>query len=290
MARAGADGATGADAGGTTPVPRAVALDLALVAAVPAVLVAVHLLLSPGVRDRLAFRHGVLAPATLLTGAYVHVDDAHLWGNLTGYGIAALYAYGLALQADRRRWFRVTFLALLVVLPPPVHAASYLAFDALAPAFDPVSRGFSGVVGGFVGFVFVAFVGFVRSRYGRRRAVAAGAVVALVLLLEVDAIYGGLRPLAVALALSGAVVVAAATRGERAVAVTPPRPANPAGDAFVALLVVLVLAALVANLFPPPGALVTADGMTGVVAHAAGVFGGVGLAAALARVVDRPTG
>lgn len=289
MARTGADTPTGADAGGSMPLPRSVALDLGLVAAVPVVLVAVHLLLPPGARDRLAFRHGVLAPATFLTGAYVHVDDAHLWGNLTGYAVAALYAYGLALQTGRRRWFRVTFLALLVVLPAPVHAASYLAFDALAPAFDPVSRGFSGVVGGFVGFVFVAFVGFVRSRYGRQRAVAAGAVVALLLLLEVDAIYRGLRPPTVALVLAGTVVVAAVLRRERT-AVTPRRSPRPVGDAFVALLVVAVLAALVSNLFPPPDALVTADGMTGVFAHTAGVFGGGLLAAALARTVDPPEG
>jgi membrane associated rhomboid family serine protease len=287
MARTSPDAPPGADAGRPPLDPRAVATDLALVAVVPAVLVGVHLFLPPGVRDGLAFRHGVLAPSTFLTGAYVHLDDAHLWGNLTGYAIASLYAYGLAVQAGRRRWFRVTFLALVVVLPVPVHAASALAFDAVAPHLDPVSRGFSGVVGGFVGFVFVAFVGFVRSRYGRRRAVAAGAAVAILLLLEVDAIYRGVRRPTVALALVGAVVIAATARRTAAGSTTPREPAHPVGDGLVALLVVAVLAALVYNLFPPPGALVTDGGVTGVVAHAAGVLGGVVLAAALARAVDR---
>jgi hypothetical protein len=291
MARARADAQSAADAD-RAPIrdPRAVTLDLALVAAVPALLVAVHVLLPSGAGDRLAFRHGVLAPPTFLTGAYVHLDDAHLRGNLIGYAIAALYAYGLALQSDRRRWFRVTFLALLLVLPIPVHAASYLVFDAFAPALDPVSRGFSGVVGGFVGFLFVAFVGFVRSRYGRRRAVAAGAMVALLLLLEVDAIYRGLRPPTVVLVLAGGAVVAAATRHARIDAAPPRAPPRPVGDAFVALLVVVVLTALVYNLFPPPDSIVTDGGVTGVFAHAAGVVGGGGLAAALARAVDRPGG
>jgi membrane associated rhomboid family serine protease len=55
---------------------------------------------------------------------------------------------------------------------------------------------------------------------------------------------------------------------------------------FVAVLVAAVLAVLVYNLFPPPGSLVTASGMTGVFAHAAGVVGGGGLAAGLARADD----
>ncbi|MFB6304303.1 MAG: hypothetical protein ABEH47_03985 [Haloferacaceae archaeon] len=287
---AGADGGADvgdaeADAAPERPLDE-LALDALLVAAVPAVLVGVHYAVPADVRVRLALRHGAPTPATFLTSAYVHGSDAHLLGNLAGYAIGALYAYGLCLQARRRPWFRRTFLALVLLLPLPVNAASLAAFSLRYPGVEPVSRGFSGVVAGFAGFVLVALVGFLRSRHGARVARSVGAAVVLLLLLQVDYVYAGrFRVPTVALVLAGLLVLGHGLIGSRPVAPTLRDGLRSApGDWVVVGLVAVVLAVLVANLFPSPSTLVTGSGFTDVFAHAAGVVGGAVVAAVLGRV------
>src|SRR6056297_1656096 len=88
--------------------------DLAVVAAVGLLLVAVQYLLPAAVHDRLAFDHAAFAPQTLLTAAYVHADTGHLLSNLGGYVSLAVVTYLVCLQADRRAWFRRTVPAFLV--------------------------------------------------------------------------------------------------------------------------------------------------------------------------------
>lgn len=287
-----------ADGVGPSPDPdpggadrTAVALDALLLLSVPAILLAVHYLAPTTLRDQLALHHASPAPATFVTSAYVHANDAHLYGNLTGYAIGALYAYGLALQAGRRRWFRRTFLALVLVLPVPVNAASMVAFGFQYPGIDPVSRGFSGVVGGLVGVVLVSLVAFLRSQYDPRLGRAVGAAVVLVLLLEVDYIYAGrLRPPIVALVIIGLAAVGhgIVARGyppsDVVEAVEPPRDTRRLGDALLVVLVVAVLGSLVANLFPPPASLVSDGGFTDVFAHATGIVGGGVIAVAVAHL------
>lgn len=267
--------------------PDALALDALLLAAVPAVLLAVHYLVPAALRARLALQHGAPTPVTLLTSAYVHAGDAHLAGNLAGYAIGALYAYGLCLQARRRPWFRRTFLALVLVLPLPVNLASIAAFSVRYPGVEPVSRGFSGVVGGFAGFVLVALVGFLRRRHGTRVARGVGAALVLLLLLQVDRVYAGrLRLPTVALVAAGLLVIGYELASVPSVR---ERVRDAPGDVLVVALVAVVLGVLVANLFPPPAALVSSGGFTDVFAHATGAVGGGVVAALLARTT-RPDG
>lgn len=285
-----ADGATPAhdpddDPAGPGRSPAGLALDALLLLAVPAVLLAVHYLAPAPLRARLALRHAAPTPASLLTSAYVHADDAHLLGNLAGYAIGALYAYGLCLQTRRRPWFRRTFLALVLLLPVPVNAASIAAFSLRYPGIEPVSRGFSGVVGGFAGFVLVALVGFLRQRHGSRVARGVGVAVVLLLLLQVDYVYAGRLRLAPAgLVLAGLLLLGYGIAGPgRATPGPLDRVRDAPGDWVVVALVAVVLAVLVANLFPPPASLVSGGGFTDVFAHATGLVLGGLLAAALGR-------
>lgn len=253
-----------------------VACDAAAVFGVAATLLVVHYLLPESVAELLAFRHARPVPHTLLTAAYVHASDAHLFGNLTGYFTGCLMAYVLCLQAGRRRWFRRTFAALVVVLPVLVNAANYAAFALVFPGIEPVSRGFSGVTAGFGGFVFVAFLGYLATRYDRSTVFLASLVLVSGLLAEVHFIYAGRAGALVwaALGLGVAALVAwdARVRGWR-VPRTRRGLARTADAVVPAALVVVTLAYFVYALFPAD--VVTRGRIVNVFAHAAGfVLGG----------------
>ena len=270
----------------------AVARDAAAALGVVAALLAVHYLLPEAVTEAFVFRHARPVPYTLLTAAYVHASDAHLFGNLTGYLTGCLMAYVLCLQAGRRRWFRRTFAALVVVLPVLVNAANYAAFALAFPWLEPVSRGFSGVTAGFGGFVLVAFLDYLAARYDRFTALLASLVLVSGLLAEVHFIYAGRvsAPVWAALCLGVAALVAwdAHVRGWRV-----PRTRRGfarAADAVVpASLVVVTLAYFVYALFPAD--VVTHGRIVNVFAHAAGfVLGGALAAVTRTRDATRRTG
>jgi len=181
--------------------PRAIGRDLALISVVAGLLVAIHLAVPSGERARFAFNHDTLDPVTVVTSAFVHIDDEHLIGNLAGYIASTALAYALALKARERRWFLLTFGSFLVVLPALVSLSSYAILGWLYPLIDPITRGFSGVGAAFAGFVLIAVLVDVRTEYGWLTAQYVGLAVWLWLLLELFLIYGG-DTLVVALAVA----------------------------------------------------------------------------------------
>ncbi|UPV76158.1 hypothetical protein M0R89_08910 [Halorussus limi] len=265
----------------------AVAADLAAIAAVALVLVGVEVLLPPAVHARLAFDHAALDPHTLLTAAYVHADFGHLLNNLGGYVSLSLVTYLVCLQADRRAWFRRTFPVFLLLLPVAVNLTSYVILETRFPGASPVSRGFSGVVAGFGGFLLAAVAVHLRRSYSRETVFFVGQFAVLLLLGELLWIYagrvslleGGAVALGLALAVSGIVSRAhGRTYGDayfRQVGL----------DLLYVALVFALLVWLVYGLFPADP---TADGtFTNIFAHGAGFVEG-GLLAALTLVSVRP--
>lgn len=258
--------------------------DLAAVGAVAAVLLLVHAGVSAADRAALAFHHGTVDAVSLYTSIVVHSDTSHLVSNLAGYLAAAVVTYGLCLRVGRRRWFLWTFVALLVVLPPSVGLTSYVLLDWQLQGFNPVTRGFSGVAAGFVGFLFVALVAALRDEYGERVGWFLGVAIWSLLLAEIALIYGGryaapaLALVAVVWALCGWVVVA--ERG---------RPDGSAvrrafgGDEAQFASGTLLLATFAFVLFPAE--IVGSGGVTNVFAHAAGLCYGVVGATLSLRVV-----
>ena len=252
-----------------------------LIGGVAFLLVVVHLTVPDTVRARYAFDHGSLDPVTVFTSAFVHIDGQHLLGNVTGFVAAAALAYGLALQIDRRDWFRATFALYLLVLPIVVSLTSYALLSWRYPGIDPVTQGFSGIGAAFVGFVFVAFVAVLRRAFGSRSALFVGLAVWLLLLLEVYVIYAGTLTLAVGVAVAigwgcslwGLLGELELAEGELAGVWQP--------VGYVVTVVVL-LTLFVAVLFPRR---VVADGtVTNVFAHASGLLYGI-VGASLAYVV-----
>lgn len=207
-----------------------VAADLAGVAAVGVLLVTLHLLLPASAHDRLAFDHAAFAPVAsltsdgfaslairrsqldnLLTAAYVHAGPRHLLSNLGGYVSLAAVTYLVCLHADRRAWFRRTVPVLLVVLPVAVNLTSYALLAARFPDTSPISRGFSGVVAGFGGFLVVAVAVHLRRTYARETVFFVGLFAAALLVGELLWIYapriglleGGAVAVGLALSVSG---------------------------------------------------------------------------------------
>lgn len=262
---------------GYSPTRGELAKDLLLVLGISAFLASIHFLTPTSLQQQLALTSSDPQWYPVFTAAYVHASTSHLSGNLFGYLLAASYAYWLCLHTDRRRWFRRTFVALLLVTPIVVNIANVLAFGTVLPEVEGYSRGFSGVVGGFGGFLLVAFVVAVKDTYGSDLAEVVGVSLVLLLLLLLSVVYsGGIQPLVASLVAFGIGLQVIGALYERDWEL-PTVDAGPRTFAFQIAsggLVVTVLAVLVVSLFP--AALVEGGTFTNIVGHGVGlVTGGV---------------
>lgn len=261
-------------------------LDISLILAVALLLVAIHVLVPESIQTRLTFDHAAFNPLTLLTSAYVHNSTQHLTGNVVGYLLAVVYAYALCWQVGERRWFRRSFLACLAVLPVLVSLTSYAIIQVRYPAFNPVSHGFSGVVAGFGGVLFVALYLFLQERFDRHLAGTIAISVFLLLLIEVDIIYAGtIRLLVAGLAIVGIVLSLISYGREARLDPVPDMEWWSLGAVGVlVLLTVVVLSWLVVGLFP--ATLVQGGTVTNIFAHAAGFLYGGCLAAVIRHIMS----
>jgi hypothetical protein len=255
---------------------RQLARDWVAIAGTALFVVAVHFLFPPELQARLAFDYGDFDPVTLYTSAFVHTDDLHLLSNLLGFLAAAVTAHLLCTIAQRRHWFRLTFVSFLLVLPVLVNLVSYAFITSQAAGATPVSRGFSGVAAGFVGFVFAALLQAMRRRFSRPVAWYLGVAIWLLLLLEVYVIYsGGVTVPVLGMVLVGwALCLWGLFAQGRLPAVEQPWQ-RVRTDAVWILLAVALLVSSISALFP---AEIVADGaIRNVFAHGAGFLFGLGL-------------
>lgn len=179
-------------------------VDLAVLFAIPLVLVAVHVYV-PSARETLVFDHGNPTLLTAWTAGYVHLDATHLRSNVFGYFIAVFPTYVLFLAWNRRRRFWVGMVTLLLAGPVVVSYGNWLVFRLLLDGRAvAASRGFSGVVAGISGVLLVSLVAFVGDEYDRRRAFFGGQLVVLLLVgAELLAISPRVRPIEGTLLLVG---------------------------------------------------------------------------------------
>jgi hypothetical protein len=161
---------------GVEPTSRATKLDILSIVSIAVLLVVIHVAVPESIQAKMAFSHQLSNPVTLLSGAYVHHGTEHLVGNVLSYLMAALFGYSVCIKADRRRWFRVTVVVFLLVLPIVVNLTSFVYVGQLAPGLTPTERGFSGVVAGFVGFDLVAGLMLLRQDYSQLQVTAVGAM------------------------------------------------------------------------------------------------------------------
>ncbi|MFB6224092.1 MAG: hypothetical protein ABEH86_10540 [Haloarcula sp.] len=135
--------------------------DLALIAAVPVLLLAVYAL--PQSRlEGLVFNTTAPSLVTAYASHFVHLDGFHLLGNLVVYLPVVGIAYLLCILSHRRQLFRVTFVILLVAFP--------IALSAMQLIFprDRLIFGFSGINAGFVGLACFALAGYISVNISQR--------------------------------------------------------------------------------------------------------------------------
>lgn len=258
------------------PHARPLLVDLGLLGAVAVVLVAVHSLVPAGVRNGLALQFADPDPFHAFTAAYVHLTDAHLRGNVAGFLLAGGVAAWLAHLGGQRRWFRLSLLACLTVLPMAVGMTA-----ATVVGVEVVSRGSSGVVAGLVGVVLVSPGVVFRRAFDAPPWLGWNAVAALIVAVGAEIVWvvrGTIPPviagvLVVGLVLTlGQFVVRARHLDAGQVEGDFPQPLVAAG--LTALVVLAVVTAFVVGLFPAE--LVGADGVTNILAHYLGlVYGAI---------------
>ncbi|TKX85002.1 hypothetical protein EXE43_15860 [Halorubrum sp. SS5] len=252
-----------------------VGIDIGIIALIAVTLVAIHFFTPTTLQQQLALTPIDPRWYTVFTAAYVHASASHLSGNLFGYFLAVSYTYWLCLHTNRRQWFRRTTIALLFITPIVVNIGNVLVFGSVLPEVEGYSRGFSGVVGGFGGFLLVAFVVTVKDTYGSELAEVVGVSLVLLLLLLVSVVYaGGIQPLVAGLVALGIGLQVIGTLYERDWELPTVDLASRA-VAFQVIfggLVVSVLAVLVLLLFP--AALVEGGTFTNIVGHGVGLVAG----------------
>ncbi|WP_050032277.1 hypothetical protein [Halorubrum halophilum] len=255
------------------PTRHELAGDLTLILAVPALLASIYFLTPTTLQQQLALRPSDPQWYSVFTAAYVHAGVDHLRGNVVGYLIAVSYAYWLCLYTDRRQWFRRTVIGLLVVTPIVVNGVDLLVFGTVLPEVEGYSRGFSGVVGGFGGFLLVAFIVAVWDTYGSELAEVVGVSLVLLLLLLVSVVYaGGIQPIVAGLVTLGIGLQVVGSLYQRDWELPTVDVASRAFAFQLASggLVVTVLAFLVLQLFP--AALVEGGTLTNIVSHGIGII------------------
>jgi hypothetical protein len=168
-----------------------ISLDLLLPAGTVAVLVLVHLLVPLRMRSAMAFNPDLFSVYSLLTAAYVHADTLHLAENAGVFVLTAPFAYLLALFLGIRRWFHLTAIGLLLVLPVVNNLVVYLVVVVADPTATVAQFGFSPVGAGFAAFLLSGLLAYAQNGYGRL-----GATLLLAFLTILATVVFGLSSLA----------------------------------------------------------------------------------------------
>lgn len=250
-------------------------LDALGILAVATVLAGIHYLVPPGVRTGFALQYGQPNPLQAFTAAYVHLTDAHLVANVGGLLVVGLWAVLLSGLAGEHRWFRLSFLWLLVGLPVAVGMSGAALVDA-----SVTTRGFSGVVAGFVGFGLVGIGVVLHRAFGVDRWLAWDAVGAASLVVAAEILWlvsGSISPVAGGLLVAGfgLTLVPFGRAGLRSgLPGNRKRWLRVGGSVAVTAVLAAVVLAFVAGLFPTD--LTRGASVTNVLSHYLGlVYGAV---------------
>lgn len=133
------------------------AVDLAVIAAIPAVLLAVFALPEP-VKIELVLAYTRPSVGTAFSSHFVHLSWDHLLSNLAGYALVCLPAYLFCVLAGRRRQFFVAFVTFVLAFPFAISGINALFVR------PRIGFGFSGVVMAFLGFLPLALFWYLEDR------------------------------------------------------------------------------------------------------------------------------
>jgi hypothetical protein len=166
-------------------------IDVAMIAAVPLVLAAIHVAVPESVKAVLAFNHGQFNIWGLYTSALVQNSYEQLLGNCVAYLIAAVGVYWLCIRIRYLTWFRRNFLLILAVLPPVTVLTSYVLGGIVIPVPVPSERGFSGVASGFAGLLWMTVIVYLGEKFDYELGLNFGISLLILLILEAGFAYAG---------------------------------------------------------------------------------------------------
>jgi hypothetical protein len=129
-----------------SPSHRIRPVDVALVAAIPVVLVAVFLL-PMGLRRDLALLYTEPSVLTMYASHFVHLDRPHLMANLLVYLLVVPFSLAVSVWSGRRRRFYAVAVVVLVAFP-----LALSVLNVLLPR-PRIGMGFSGMNLAFVGYL-----------------------------------------------------------------------------------------------------------------------------------------
>lgn len=137
---------------------RARAADVLAMTAVPLLLIGVFLL-PESTRRELTFHYTEPTLLTAYTAHFVHLEAAHLAGNVAGYLLLVSVCYTLAVLGRRRRFFLTAFAAFLSVFPPMLSGLN------LAVPRNAIGFGFSGINMALLGILPLLLVSYARRQF-----------------------------------------------------------------------------------------------------------------------------
>lgn len=175
---------------------------------------------------------------------------------------------------------------LLVAVPIVVNASNLVLFGTYLPEVNGLSRGFSGVVGAFGGFLFVVFVVAVRDTYDGNFAQLVGLSLFLLLLVMLELVYARtVRPVVGGAVAVGIVVQLTGYFYQRDSKISNTKAPNRkyVFHLVAGLLIVVVLAYLVFALFPSRPA--QGGGFVNIFAHGMGFLLGA-IISSMVEVVE----
>lgn len=97
--------------------------------------------------------------------SFVHMSDGHLYGNIGGYLTISFLTLILCIRLINIKWFYVTSILLLTVLPLLTNLFLYDLLNILYGPNQVQFVGFSHIVSGFVGYSLVVFISSLRLIY-----------------------------------------------------------------------------------------------------------------------------
>jgi hypothetical protein len=256
---------------------RLVLLDLGVLAAIPAVLAGIHFGV-PSAYEVLAFDHAKVRGYTLLTTAYVHGSDTHLYNTTWAYARIIGLPYFLAIGTSGRQWFYRVTLAFLIVLPVLASITDYLVLGPVFTPTAPTTLGFSYIVAGFVGLYVVCIARIVGYRHSREHAELTGLGLGIIVIQIIAARYTPqLTAVSVAAILTtGVIYIRRRVTSGRAV---PNLDIRWNRQTIVDALFVAFLAGTVGMfvlwLFPPPEQIIRETTAVGIIGHASGLVYGL---------------
>jgi hypothetical protein len=241
----------------------------------------------PSAYEVLAFDHAKVRGYTLLTSAYVHGSDTHLYGTVLGYAKIIGLPYFLAIGTGGRRWFYQVTLAFLVVLPVLVSITDYLVLGPVFTPTAPTTLGFSYIVAGFLGLYIVCIAQLVNYRYSREHAELTGLGLGIIVVQLIAAQYNPqLTVVSVAAIIATGVIYI-----RRSIVTDRPVPGLDfrwdrqviMDTLFVAFLAGTV-GMFVLSFFPPPEQIIRESSAIDIIGHASGLVYGSLIALITLRV------